>query len=183
VPNYECAVVLTGTLTDEQVPEQIETVRNWITAVGGNITDVDVWGRRRLAYPIRKQREGFYVIFYFTDPDGRSRLPDVERRFNTSETILTHMVVRLPILKEMPRVPREEEEPEEREGAAAPAAAEAPAEAAEAGAEEPEAAAAAEAPEAPEAGEVAEAPAGGEAEAAVELQEATPPEGGPEEQP
>jgi small subunit ribosomal protein S6 len=176
VPNYECAVVFTATFTDEQMPDQIDVVKNWLAGIGANITAVDVWGRRRLAYNVRKQREGYYVIYYFAMDGNQSRMPEVEKRFNTSEAILCHMIVKLPsTLKETQRVPREEEEeaaaPAETteeapaEGEAAPAEASEPAPAegeavpAEAVPVEATEAAPEEAPPAQPAAEPAEAPA------------------------
>jgi len=107
---YECAVVLAPTLTDEQIQEHTELIKTWITGLGAEVSAVDVWGRKRLAYPVRKHQEGFYVIYYFTLDSERSRLTDLSRRANTTETILRHLVVRLPALKEPPRLPKEEEE-------------------------------------------------------------------------
>lgn len=137
MPNYECAVLLAPTLSDEQVQEQIETIKTWFTGLGAQVSDVDVWGRKRLAYPIGKNQEGFYVIYYFTLDREQSRLVEFEKRVNTTESILRHLVIRLPLLKEPPRLPKEEEEAEEGE-------AERPVEPAE----EAEAAPAAPAPEA-----------------------------------
>ena len=159
MPQYECAVILLPTLTDEQIQQQIELVKSWIVGLGAQVTGVDVWGRKRLAYPIQKQQEGFYVIYYFTLDQGRERLGEIERRVHTTEAILRHLVVRLPVLKEAPRLPAEEEEGEAAEPAAAPG--------------EPAAAAPGEpapAAEAKEAGPEAPAPA-----AAPELAAETPP--------
>jgi len=123
MPNYECAVVLAPTLSDEQVQEQIETIKTWFTGLGAQVSDVDVWGRKRLAYPIGKNQEGFYVIYYFTLDREQPRLVEFEKRVNTTESILRHLVIRLPLLKEPPRLPKEEEEAEggEVERAAEPA--------------------------------------------------------------
>jgi len=123
MPNYECAVVLAPTLTEEQIPQQIELMKGWIAAVGAQVSDVDVWGRRRLAFPINKQEDGFYVIYYFTFEGGQAPLSEFEKRMNTNESVLRHMVIRLPKLKERPRVPTEEEETEEGGAGRPPAAA------------------------------------------------------------
>jgi len=137
MPQYECAVVLVPTLTDEQVQEQIEQMKTWLTGLGAQVSDVDVWGRKRLAFPLGKHQEGFYVIYYFTLDQGQARLVEFDKRANTTETILRHMVIRLPALKEPPRLPKEEEEgeggegggPGEQKGEPAPVAAESPKEA------------------------------------------------------
>jgi len=140
MPQYECAVVISTTLSDEQIQEQIEAVKGWLVGIGAQVTAVDVWGRKRLAYPIRKQPDGFYVIYYFTLNEGLGRLDEFEKRLNTAETVLRHLLVRLPALKETPRVPKEAEEapseekaeakaePEPKAEEKAPAEVEAPAE-------------------------------------------------------
>ena len=110
MPQYECAIVLTPTLSEEQLQEQIEQVKAWIAGLGAEVSDVDIWGRKRLAYPIGKQREGFYVIYYFALDQEHGRLTEFEKRLNTVEAVLRHLLVRLPKLKEPPRLPSEEEE-------------------------------------------------------------------------
>jgi len=116
MPQYECAVVLAPTLSDEQVQEQTELIKTWITGLGAQVTAVDVWGRKRMVYPIRKHREGIYIIYYFTFDQGQSRLSELSKRASTTEAILRQLVVRLPTLKEPPRLPTEEEEEEGEEG-------------------------------------------------------------------
>lgn len=117
MPQYECAIVLSATLSDEQIQEHIEQVKTWIAGLGAQVSDVDIWGRKRLAYPIRRQHEGFYVIYYFAldQGQGQGRFDEFEKRLNTVEAVLRHLVVRLPVLKEPPRLPREEEEGEKGE--------------------------------------------------------------------
>jgi len=106
---YECAVVLAVTLAEEQLQQQIEQIKAWISTAGGEISDVEVWGQRRLAYPIAKHQDGFYIFFYFSINEARDRLTELERRLNTSEVILRHLLVRLPALEQRPRVPAEQE--------------------------------------------------------------------------
>ena len=121
MPQYECAVILVPTLSDEQVQEQIEQIKTWFSGLGAQISDVDVWGRKRLAYTLGKFQEGFYVIYYFTFDQGQARLAEFDKRANTTETILRHMIVRLPALKAPPRLPREEEGTGERQREVPPA--------------------------------------------------------------
>lgn len=172
---YECAVVLSTTLSEEQTQEQVEQVKAWIAGTGATVSDIDLWGRKRLAYPINKQRDGYYVIYYFTLETEGARLTELERRFQTSEAVIRHLVVRLPPLKETPRVPKEEEKEEkaEKEGKEEPQVAE---EAAGGEAEEAQAAppADAEPPAAAEATEAeAEQPSAAEPPADSPSEEAT----------
>ncbi|HEX2989755.1 MAG TPA: 30S ribosomal protein S6, partial [Anaerolineales bacterium] len=62
----------------------------WVTEAGGSVDKVDIWGRRRMAYQIRKQREGQYVLLNVTlDPKATSEL---ERNIRYLETVLRHML-------------------------------------------------------------------------------------------
>ena len=107
---YECAVVFAPSVADDELPQQVDRVKDWLTGIGAEISELDIWGRRKLAYPIRKYLEGIYLFCYFDIPDA-TRLREVDRRFNNAEEVLRHLVIRLPDLKELPRV-KVEEEPE-----------------------------------------------------------------------
>ncbi len=59
---YELAVVLSAKLEDEERAAAIEKVNGYITRFGGTVTNVDEWGKKRLAYEIQKMKEGFYYF-------------------------------------------------------------------------------------------------------------------------
>lgn len=60
---YELVFIVHPDLDDAALKEVIEKVSGWITDAGGAISKVDLWGKRRMAYAIRKQKEGQYVLF------------------------------------------------------------------------------------------------------------------------
>ena len=60
--NYEVIFIVHPDLDENALSGIIDRVKSWITDAGGAIDKVDIWGRRRLAYAIRKQREGQYVF-------------------------------------------------------------------------------------------------------------------------
>jgi small subunit ribosomal protein S6 len=60
--DYEVVCIIQADLDETTTNGVIERVSNWITESGGTVTRVDRWGRRRMAYIIRKQREGYYVL-------------------------------------------------------------------------------------------------------------------------
>ncbi|HEX7433887.1 MAG TPA: 30S ribosomal protein S6 [Anaerolineaceae bacterium] len=60
--NYELVFIAHPELDETALNVVIEKVKSWIVDAGGSIAKVDLWGRRRLAYTIRKQREGQYVL-------------------------------------------------------------------------------------------------------------------------
>ena len=60
--DYEVICIIQPDLEETAFNEVVEKVRGWISESGGEIAKVDIWGRRKLAYSIRKQREGQYVL-------------------------------------------------------------------------------------------------------------------------
>ncbi len=61
--NYEMLTILDAA-TDNQT-EEIQKIEELVKSLGGTLSKTDVWGKRTLAYPIRKKTEGFYVLFTF----------------------------------------------------------------------------------------------------------------------
>lgn len=91
---YEIALVLRmESGGDESVNEQISTVQTWVEAEElGQVTRIDRWGRRRLAYEIDNQKDGYYVIMEAgINPTG---LPEIERNLKLSGAILRYLIVR-----------------------------------------------------------------------------------------
>ena len=62
---YELAVVVSAKLEDDARAEVIEKVKELISRFGGTVTDVDEWGKRRLAYEIQKMKEAYYYFIHF----------------------------------------------------------------------------------------------------------------------
>ena len=91
---YELALVLRmESGGDEGINEQISTVQTWVEAEElGQVTRIDRWGRRRLAYEIDNQKDGYYVIMDASiNPSG---LPEIERSLKLSGAILRYLIVR-----------------------------------------------------------------------------------------
>jgi small subunit ribosomal protein S6 len=60
--NYEVVLVIHPDLDEAAVTGVIEKTKGWVTEAGGSITSVENWGKRHMAYSLRKQREGQYVL-------------------------------------------------------------------------------------------------------------------------
>ena len=89
---YELAVVLNVKLEDEERAAAIEKITNYITRFGGTVTNIDEWGKKRLAYEIQKMKEGFY---YFIQFDGDSTTPnELESRIRITEPVIRYLCVR-----------------------------------------------------------------------------------------
>jgi len=89
---YELAVVLTTKIEDDQRAAAIEEIKGMITRFGGSITGVDEWGRKRLAYEIRKMKEGYY---YFITFEADSSCPgELEQRLRIMENVIRYLCIR-----------------------------------------------------------------------------------------
>lgn len=88
--NYEIAYIADPDLDEQALAALEEKVKGWVTAAGGQVMKIDRWGRRRLAYPIRKRSDGFYVILEAQLP-SRASMP-LERDLRLSEQILRYMI-------------------------------------------------------------------------------------------
>lgn len=88
--NYEVMFVLEAALDDAKKQEVIETVKG-IIAAEGELGNVNVWGNRRLAYPINKKNEGYYVVAEFKSD---SQMPkELDRRLRISDSIIRHIII------------------------------------------------------------------------------------------
>ena len=88
---YENLYVITPELEEEAIKAIIEKFSGIITANGGEIESVDEWGKRRLAYPINDETEGYYVLFDFTSAPAFPA--ELDRVYKITEGILRTLIV------------------------------------------------------------------------------------------
>ncbi len=89
---YELAVVVSAKIEDEERAAVVDRCKALIERFGGTITNVDEWGKKRLAYEIRKMREGFY---YFIQFDAEPTAPaEIESRVRIMDNVLRYLIVR-----------------------------------------------------------------------------------------
>jgi len=87
---YELVCLIQPDLDETAVDGVIERVKGWVEESGGNVDKIDMWGKRRLAYSIRKQREGNYVLFNLSlAPTSTAGL---EQNIRYTETVMRHML-------------------------------------------------------------------------------------------
>jgi small subunit ribosomal protein S6 len=97
VPDYEILVIFDPTLTEEQILEEVEKLKALVAEHKSEVSKVDVWGKRKLAYQIKKKREGFYVQMNFAlESGGGALIEEINRRLRIAENVLRHMVVKSP---------------------------------------------------------------------------------------
>ncbi|MBN2548201.1 MAG: 30S ribosomal protein S6 [Anaerolineales bacterium] len=88
---YELIFIVHPDLDENAFNEVVNKVTSWITDGGGEVTKTDIWGKRRLAYPIRKQTEGQYALFLVTmDPKFGTQM---EHNLRFLEPILRYSIV------------------------------------------------------------------------------------------
>lgn len=89
--NYEVMFILDATLDEEAKNAAVERFQKVITDGAGVVGKVDVWGTRKLAYPIQKKNEGYYVVIEF---QAGAELPkELDRRLRISDACIRHMII------------------------------------------------------------------------------------------
>jgi small subunit ribosomal protein S6 len=89
---YELVVVMNPDIVEEDVPAAIERVTGAVTSRGGEVVDIQPWGRRRLAYSIDRHTEGNYLVTQIKLAPERTH--ELESGFKISEDVLRHLLVR-----------------------------------------------------------------------------------------
>ena len=88
---YELMFIIDPSLTDDQKAATVETVKGIVGEA--NVLDVDEWGMRKLAYPIQKKTEGYYVVMHF---NAEPTLPkELDRRLRISDNCIRHIIINL----------------------------------------------------------------------------------------
>ena len=89
---YELAVVVSAKIEDEERAATIEKVKAYVERFGGNVTNVDEWGKKRLAYEVQKMKEAFY---YFIQFDAEPTAPvEIENRVRIMDNVIRFLCVR-----------------------------------------------------------------------------------------
>src|SRR5262245_44792738 len=91
--HYELMVIYSPNLTEDEQRQQFSQVEELLKHENARINWVDHWGKRKLAYLVKKQRQGIYDWFYFElDP---SRISEIDRKLKMSEVILRFMITKM----------------------------------------------------------------------------------------
>lgn len=88
---YECIYILDPSLEELAVKEKTGKFNEIVTSRGGIVGRVDLWGKRRLAYPIEKRFEGSYILMRFTGDNAI--LAELNRVFRFDDQVLRHLIV------------------------------------------------------------------------------------------
>ena len=92
--DYEVLYIVRADLEDDKVQDIVKRVNMLIEKAGGTLERTNVWGKRKLAYEVKHQKEGSYILQDFQiGPDG---LPQLEAALKITEEVLRHLIVRKP---------------------------------------------------------------------------------------
>ena len=89
---YELAVIVSAKIEDDARAQVIEKVQAYIARFGGTVSDVDEWGKKKLAYEIQKMREGYYYFIHF---ESDSTVPvELEARLRIMDNVLRYLCIK-----------------------------------------------------------------------------------------
>ena len=98
MPLYETVIIARQDISSQQVETLTETASAFITDGGGNVAKVEQWGLRNLAYKIKKNRKGHYVLLNIDAP--ADAMKEMERNLRLNEDVLRHMTIKVDELEE-----------------------------------------------------------------------------------
>ena len=91
---YEIVVILAPTLTEDEVEQSTETFQKAAEEKGAQIVEIEQWGKRKLAYPIKRHTEGIYIILTLEERSAEA-VGELERRFKVSDSVIRFLTVRI----------------------------------------------------------------------------------------
>jgi small subunit ribosomal protein S6 len=91
---YEILYIVRADLDDDKVQDIVKRVNTLIEKSGGSLDRTNIWGKRKLAYEVKHQKEGSYVLQDFQI--GPERIPELEAALKITEEVLRHLIVRKP---------------------------------------------------------------------------------------
>ena len=89
--HYESVVILNATLEDNDIESSLNRIQETLTTNGAEITELEKWGRKRLAYPIQKSKSGYYVVYRFLAP--AEAITELERMYRLDENVVRFLTI------------------------------------------------------------------------------------------
>ena len=90
---YELVFIVNPEIADDEIPDTISKVSEFISIAGGNVTEVNQWGRKKLTYPIKRFTEGNYVLAKLELEPASIR--ELEANLRLSDIVLRHLLIKL----------------------------------------------------------------------------------------
>jgi small subunit ribosomal protein S6 len=91
VTKYETTFILEPGLDENKVNDEVARVTQWIADLGGEVIEVQRWGKRRLSYEINRRRDGIYTLMLYQGPGAIVR--EIERRLKLNESVMRVLTV------------------------------------------------------------------------------------------
>jgi small subunit ribosomal protein S6 len=93
MPKYEMMYIVASSISDDQIPSLTDGVLNLITALGGAVLKEEKLGKKKLAYPVAKTRNGFYELVQFEmEPQ---KLTELNNKVRTTEGVIRHLIINI----------------------------------------------------------------------------------------
>lgn len=93
MPQYELMYIVASSISDDQIPTVTDGVLNFITSLGGKVVKEEKLGKKKLAYPIKKTRNGFYDVVVF-EMEGE-KLSELDSKVRNTEGVIRHLIVNM----------------------------------------------------------------------------------------
>lgn len=90
---FESIFIIRPTLTDEEVNKVVEKMKGVIQKNGGTVMKAEIWGKRRMAYDVKKEKKGIYVVVHFNG-DGKV-IRDLEHHYRVEDAVIKFMTVKI----------------------------------------------------------------------------------------
>jgi small subunit ribosomal protein S6 len=91
--NYQSVLILKPDLDEAQVDQSVEKITSVLQKFGGSILKLDKWGKKRLAYRVKKNKFGYYLNVYHTCE--ADKVPDLEKEYQLYDLVIKYLVIRL----------------------------------------------------------------------------------------
>ena len=106
---YEILVIFDSRPTDEELAALLGRIQETLRSLGADVRRAESWGKRRLAYEIRKQREGHYAVVECVA--APATIKEFERQLGLNEQVLRFLTTRVPVRKRVRSAPKQQEAP------------------------------------------------------------------------
>src|SRR4030042_1639255 len=90
---YENIIILDAALSDEEAEAAITKIKDLISGHGGEVLKVDIWGRKKLAYEIKKHKKGLYVLLFYKTPPATVK--KIEEFYKVFDAVLKYIIIKL----------------------------------------------------------------------------------------
>lgn len=93
MPQYESIFIVRPTLTDDETDKVVHKMKAVLERSGANLLKHENWGKKRLAYEVRRERKGTYVYFSFTSPG--ETITELERNYRMEDSVIKFMTIKV----------------------------------------------------------------------------------------